>query len=781
MAALPSPQVTGPLLVRCVKTAFGRAGTSIGLLDRTRALFYLLALISLTLSLAGGLAAVSADAAASRVAAAAVLMAAWTYRYQRHGAPAAVCVVEILALLAFMLSCADPGTVLPTVFALLWFRSVYDRTWRVALYVAGLCAAVTAGVLLWNQLAWHPPLASAATTLGVLPVLLLAGVIARYVVLGMLDRDRAQHVGEVLTQLGNQLLAAPDREETMACCWRACEAICAAIAGLRVVSVAADRAGWVVDGHAGVFAALPAAFPGDMVAASAVDGGPVADPAPLNAAVGVGCQWQVLRRPALSGYLLIGAPRAVPADGLTAIGTMRNQVALALRNAAARESLEDRAHTDPLTGLSNGTAFDAALAGCRASLDAAAGAPNATAVAETGTWVLFIDLDDFKVVNDARGHAAGDRLLRTIADRIAGAVRGGDLCARLGGDEFAVLLRNASANRAQLIAERLIELISAPVSQDGRLAQVGASIGLAELTAATTADEVVQKADLAMYAAKDAGKNRVRTFDPSLLRVDDDAALAAELRAAISARQFAVAYQPIVAADGRCIAVEALIRWNHPERGLLGPATFLDVAEARGLHVAIGAQLLRQSLADVAAWSDAGQPVQVHVNASAGQLSEPGVVEFVEACLAERGLPAHRLVVELTESAALDTPAVRATVHALDALGVGIALDDFGTGYAALTGLRDLPIDVVKIDKSFVSGAATSVADEAVLHAVVEMARRLGLMTVAEGVETIEQQAFVVAAGVKSVQGYLHAPPLPADRLAQWLADRAAVRALPVG
>jgi EAL domain-containing protein (putative c-di-GMP-specific phosphodiesterase class I) len=281
----------------------------------------------------------------------------------------------------------------------------------------------------------------------------------------------------------------------------------------------------------------------------------------------------------------------------------------------------------------------------------------------------------------------------------------------------------------------------------------------------------VQHADIAMYAAKAAGKNRVQAFSPTLLDISATAALEAELRKAVDDGQFVVHYQPIVSAtDGRCLAVEALVRWAHPTRGLLPPAEFLDVAEHTGVVIPIGEQVLRQACADAARWQDDGAPVALHVNASPSQLAHPHFVTVVRECLAEHALAPKQLIVEITESTVLDSPAVHATVDVLAGLGVGLAVDDFGTGYSALTTLRTLPVDIVKIDKSFVAGAATEVADQAVLEAIAQMADRLGLQTVAEGVECVEQQEFVERAGITAVQGYLHLPPVPAAAFAAWLA-----------
>jgi EAL domain-containing protein (putative c-di-GMP-specific phosphodiesterase class I) len=275
-----------------------------------------------------------------------------------------------------------------------------------------------------------------------------------------------------------------------------------------------------------------------------------------------------------------------------------------------------------------------------------------------------------------------------------------------------------------------------------------------------------------MYAAKAAGKNRVQVFSPALLEGTGGSVLEAELRQAVDRGQFVVHYQPIVdAGNGRCLAVEALVRWDHPVRGQLLPAEFLDVAEHTGIGIAIGEQVLRAACAEAAGWPG----IALHVNVSPLQLAHPHFVTVVREVLEEHALAPKQLIIEITESTVLDAPAVQGTLDVLAGLGVGIAVDDFGTGYSALTTLRTLPVDVVKIDKSFVAGAATEDADQAVIEAIAQMADRLGLQTVAEGVERIDQEEFVRRAGITAVQGRLHHPPVPADEFAAWLAGETLV------
>jgi predicted signal transduction protein with EAL and GGDEF domain len=270
------------------------------------------------------------------------------------------------------------------------------------------------------------------------------------------------------------------------------------------------------------------------------------------------------------------------------------------------------------------------------------------------------------------------------------------------------------------VAQRLVELIASPVSLKGRLATVGASVGLAFAGRGTTAAQLVQHADVAMYAAKAKGKNRMQAFDPSLLQDRDEAGFEAELAAAAGAGQLVVHYQPIVSvADDRCVAVEALVRWQHPHRRLLGPAEFIGIAERTGAIGDLGAFVLRQACADATAWTGPYGRLAVHVNVSAAQLTDPGFLDVVGDCLAEHGMSPDTLVLEITEGMVLDSAPVRFALDRLAALGVCIAVDDFGTGYSALSILRTLPLNIVKLDKSFLSNGPAHAADEAVVAAIV--------------------------------------------------------------
>ncbi|NEK57929.1 EAL domain-containing protein [Geodermatophilus sabuli] len=743
------------------------------LVEQTRWVFLVIALVSLAATTPAALVGGASWGPALLVLATLALTASWIVRYRSQAAPAALDAVDVLAVAVFALACPVPPVAFGVVFPALWSRVMYGRTARVAGYAAGLCAALLAATLVWGLLPGRSGSTDVTHVAGALPVLLLTAVGARHLALGLFAREQTRGRDAALLTLGTGLVGVTDLMAIRLQGWTATTEICRMTPGLRVAVVADDGNGHLrVAAQVGDFDRTLDVLPLDLLPHGGLPNEcrEVTDPGLLGTAGGFTRQWLCMPLPASPGrYMLLGAPDTVPAEAVAAIQSMNNQVALATRGSQAHRDLQAQARTDNLTGLANRAAFTSAL-------DAAAGGGTGAA------WVLFLDLDDFKVVNDALGHAAGDQLLQHMATRMLGALRDEDLCARLGGDEFGVLLHDAGREQAEQVGRRLVELLSAPIRLDGRLTQVGASVGMAALEPGTSGAGVVQQADIAMYAAKAAGKNRVQAFSPALLEADAPSTLELELRGAASRGEFVVHYQPIVAtSDGRCVAVEALVRWAHPTRGLLGPVDFLELAERTGLINRIGEQVLRRACADAAGWTDGGRPVAVHVNASPRQLAHPHFVTAVRECLAAYALAPKQLIIEITESSVLDSPAVQLTLDVLSRLGVGLAVDDFGTGYSALTTLRTLPVDVVKIDKSFVAGAATVVADQAVLEAIAQMAGRLGLGTVAEGVEDVDQQRFVEQAGITAVQGYLHQRPVPAAELAAWLAQERSSRTLVAG
>jgi diguanylate cyclase (GGDEF)-like protein/PAS domain S-box-containing protein len=459
-------------------------------------------------------------------------------------------------------------------------------------------------------------------------------------------------------------------------------------------------------------------------------------------------------------------------------------VVLSCRDVSDRVDVErELAHAafhDSLTGLANRALLQVRVA--------AALAP--TGAASPSFALLLLDLDNFKNVNDSLGHPVGDELLTVVASRLAELVRPGDTVARLGGDEFCLFLANATAPVARRVASRVVRLLSRPVVVEGRELLVSASVGIAlprPEGPLTTAD-LLRQADLAMYAAKRAGPGRFEEYRPSM---DATGALPmaqeAELRAAIARGQLVLHYQPErdIRTDA-VVGVEALVRWDHPTLGLLGPAAFIPLAEATTAIVALGSHVLHAACRQAAEWDRQGRLPDgfvVWVNLSQRQLTERGLVDSVAGELRRSSLPASRLGVEVTETALVageaDETRVRSNLERLQQLGVRIAIDDFGTGFSSLAHLRGLPADVIKIDRSFVAGVAHQPKDTAIVGNVINLAHALGLVTVAEGVETEEQLEAVRGMGCDIAQGYLLGPPCPADELAELLAGLAATGEVP--
>jgi diguanylate cyclase (GGDEF)-like protein len=429
----------------------------------------------------------------------------------------------------------------------------------------------------------------------------------------------------------------------------------------------------------------------------------------------------------------------------------------------AEAKVRHQAFHDPLTGLANRALF----------YDRLEHALEVSRRHSRGLAVLLIDLDRFKPINDSLGHAAGDELLVTVGRRITACVRSMDTVARLGGDEFLVLAESdTTVGTVVAIAQRLIDAVAEPLSLDGHEVSVTASVGVVfTLAGADTddADELLNNADTAMYTAKRELPGTYRIFEPSMHVSRPDVGLDVELRRALANGEFVVHYQPIASVTtGRITGVEALVRWQHPERGLLPPAEFIPAAEASGAIVDIGNFVLRQACAQVKSWHDQwpDDRLLLSVNLSPRELAEPDLVTRIEQVLQDADLDPWFLVVELTESALLVDP-IRAEerLRRLKELGISLALDDFGTAFSSLSHLRRLPVDCLKIDKSFVDTIATETDGYNFIKGVVLLAHTLGLATVAEGVEDAGQAACLRRAGCNLMQGYLIARALPAAEL----------------
>jgi diguanylate cyclase (GGDEF)-like protein len=451
---------------------------------------------------------------------------------------------------------------------------------------------------------------------------------------------------------------------------------------------------------------------------------------------------------------------------LNEVGTTFNAMAAALER--QRDELEQHAFADSLTGLANRALFEDRT---RHALEHLAGRAERLAV-------VVLDLDGFKLVNDALGHSCGDALLKHAAGRMAGVLRPSDTLARLGSDEFAVLLENVRGlDDALGAAERLREALHEPFLLKGSEVLVTASVGIALSTDGTRdAVELLRRADLAMYRVKQHGRNASEFFDPAM---DDQAAERLEmvnaLRRAVDRDELVVHFQPIVDLDtGAVRAAEALLRWHRPDRGLVSPLEFIPLAEETGVIVPVGEWVLNEACAEAKLWSRSGlAELPVTVNVSARQLLDPGFESIVAGALANNNLHPHKLILEVTESSVIQNADV--TIAKLDRVsetGVRIALDDFGEGYSSLGHLRELPIDILKIARPFVGELTDDEHDPALVRGIVELARSLGLRLVAEGIEYPEQHAMLRAFGCALGQGFLFARPLEAEQLRELLGHR---------
>ncbi|MCC2974563.1 EAL domain-containing protein [Massilia sp. IC2-476] len=458
--------------------------------------------------------------------------------------------------------------------------------------------------------------------------------------------------------------------------------------------------------------------------------------------------------------------------------------------------LRNAARTDALTRMPNREAV-------REQLQHLVDRPLAAAQSESNFAVLFMNCDRFRQINDTLGQAAGDELLVQIADRIRGALRPpsdrietingtGQLAARVGGDEFVVVLDGMrSREDAERVAGRILDALARPYRVQGHEVVCGTSLGLAwgadvAQGAARDADEILRDAGIAMVEAKRAGGARHLVFETAMReRAERRADIEAELRQALAEEQLFVVYQPVVGLlpDGGtdyAAGVEALVRWRHPVRGIVPPIEFITVAEECGLIGAVGDFVLERSCRDFMDWQarlGEAAPRLIAVNLSRAQLGQPGWIDSVRRVLQVTGMPADQLQLEVTESLAAQDQGIAQRLHELKALGIQLALDDFGTGYSSLSSLHLLPVDTVKIDRSFVSQADTSHHHRVLIEATVKVAQSLGMKTVAEGIETESQAAVVRAESCAKGQGYFYSRPLVSSDLLAWLASHEALAA----
>lgn len=439
---------------------------------------------------------------------------------------------------------------------------------------------------------------------------------------------------------------------------------------------------------------------------------------------------------------------------------------------AARKRIDELAYSDALTGLPNRLQLSQRV-------ESALGAPQTEA---SGFAILVLDIDRFKVINDSLGHAFGDRVLRLVAARLQICLRQSDMLCRLGGDEFAIYLHASDSTAAENVARRMLQGMQEPFSLEGMSFSIQCSIGIARHPQdGATLDDLIKQADSAMYRVKERGRGNFGFYQPQMnANLLARMKLEHAMRQALGKNAMQVHYQPQVdMASGRIVGAEALLRWTDAEMGAVSPATFIPLAEETGYIVTLGAWVLEQSVAQAARWTRAGLPLVVSVNVSALELRQADFVERIAQLLQEHGLPAHCLELELTESMLLqDAQEAAQRLQALADLGLALAIDDFGTGYSSLAYLKNLPIDKLKIDQSFVRGLPDDEGDTAIVSAIVHLGQALKFTVVAEGVETQAQHRSLQAMQCSHFQGYLCAPAMAAPDFERWLATAQPTEAL---
>lgn len=433
-----------------------------------------------------------------------------------------------------------------------------------------------------------------------------------------------------------------------------------------------------------------------------------------------------------------------------------------------QKKIERLALYDPLTGISNRNYFEKLFEEALQHADRE----------EANVALLLFDLDNFKEVNDNFGHPVGDELLRFVSERLLEATRETDTVARLGGDEFAVILTHLDReDGAARIAERVIDLLSDPVTLSGCLIRTGTSIGISVYPHdGGNQEELLRTADKALYASKSLGRGTYQFYDEKMDQKTREAhMLENDLRLAIVRKEFVLHFQPQVMADAKdVIGVEALVRWQHPTRGILMPAEFIELAERTGLIVEIGRLVLEAACLQCKQWNRPGsKPIRIAVNVSPIQFKDPNFIGHVTSILDETGMDPTLLELEITESLMMESiVSVAENLRQLHALGVTISVDDFGTGYSSLAYLKNLPIHRLKIDKSFIEHLVDNENDSAIAGAIINMGHSLNLQVVAEGIETEVQAADMNLKGCDHLQGYFVSRPLPPDEFARWLADQ---------
>ncbi|MDX0423394.1 EAL domain-containing protein [Sinorhizobium medicae] len=509
-----------------------------------------------------------------------------------------------------------------------------------------------------------------------------------------------------------------------------------------------------------------AAWRGEQVIVSDVYADPLwADYALLLKSSGLRSCWSTpilsRERKVLGTFALYAHEVATPCEQEQELIAMAAHLAgIAIERKRAEDRISFLAHHDALTGLPNRVLFEEQVDGMLEEIRER----------DQCAVLAFLDLDNFKLINDSLGHAAGDELLKAVAGRMRASVRKADFVVRVGGDEFIILLNGLPKER-DIVLSRLEDIRSAiamPLQLQGRSLQVSCSMGVACFpNQGRTAGELLANADMAMYRAKELGRDNIQVFTEEMAaRAHERLQWQEELREALAGEEFLLHFQPQMnLGTGRIFAAEALLRWNHPVRGIISPSVFIPLAEETGLIVPIGDWALRAACRQLKAWQDAGlPPLIISVNVSARQFRERNWASRVAEILKETGLEARYLELELTESLIMqDVPGAIATMHALEAIGVHLAIDDFGTGYSSLSALKRFPVRRLKIDRSFVTDIPLDADDMAITYAIISLAQKLGLRVIAEGVESEAQVEFLQKAGCDEIQGYFFSRPLSAE------------------
>lgn len=514
----------------------------------------------------------------------------------------------------------------------------------------------------------------------------------------------------------------------------------------------------------------------------------------LASGVRLHCQWS----PMLNNELLVAGriSRTFDLEERSLLRAMARSLALSLQllqsvtaERMARKQAEHQATHDPLTGLANRTQvlarLELLLAAPKPPSGLAPGSGDGGAVPSGDGAVLFIDLDRFKVINDAHGHAVGDRFLIAIATRLRCLASGGHLVGRLAGDEFVVVIgRGVSLKAIEELAGEILEALQEPVRLQGKPLLAGVSLGIAPFASGDSAEQLIENADMAMYRAKQMGRGRICYYDEAMRHAARRrASLEADLRQALNRHQIGCFLQPIVGLgpDHPVLGFEALARWQHPQDGLLDPEEFVPLAEETGLIAAIDAQVLAQSCYHLTNWIRSGfHHLTLSVNVSGRSFQDPQLCDRVQEVLQRTGMPVKNLYLEITETVLVaDIEATKQTVARLDQLGLRLAVDDFGTGYSSLRYLRRFPVAILKIDRSFVDGLGIDREDETIVGAVLGMARSLGITVVGEGVENDRQAEHLQRLGCTMAQGYHFGPPLrPADAYQRLIDSQRALQSL---